>query len=113
MFAQSGSNAGTATTPAATGADATATSTSQTASNQAPGAVHHHHHHHSDGSGDGGSMNGAAQQLAAEIDPMLQGGSLSTGQINQSASVFATDVMQALQSYGTTAPTTTGTSILA
>ena len=58
-------------------------------------------------------MNDAAQQLAAEIDPMLQNGSLSAGQVNQSASVFATDVMQALQSYGTTAPTATGPSILA
>ena len=58
-------------------------------------------------------MNDAAQQLAAEIDPMLQNGSLSAGQVNQSASVFATDVMQALRSYGTTAPTATGPSILA
>jgi hypothetical protein len=94
LLAQSGGNAGTAATSAATGADATASSTNQTASSQAPGAVHHHHHHHSDGSGDGS-------------------GSLSTDQINQSASVFATDVMQALQSYGTTTRTASGPSILA
>ena len=48
-----------------------------------------------------------------EIDPTVQGGSLSSDQINQSASVFASDVMQALQSYGTTAPTAAGPSIVA
>jgi hypothetical protein len=107
MLTEGGSNGGTATASAATG------STSQTGSNQAPGAVHPHHHHHPHGGGENGSMDNAAQQLTAEIDPMLQSGSLSPDQTNQSASAFATDVMQALQSYGTTTPTATGPSILA
>jgi hypothetical protein len=107
ILTQGRSNSGTPAASAAAG------STSQTASNQAPGAVHPHHHHHPHGGGENGSTDAAAQQLAAEIDPILQGGSLSPGQINQSASVFATDVMQALQSYGTTTPTSTGPSILA
>ncbi len=48
-------------------------------------------------------MDNSANQLVGEIGQSLQGGTLSSGQINQSASAFAGDVMQALQSYGSTA----------
>ena len=58
-------------------------------------------------------MDSAAHQLVDEIGRTVQNGSLSAGQITQSASAFASDVMQALQSYGTTASTAAGTSIVA
>lgn len=96
----------------ASGASTTASATSATDPSQNPDAVHHHHHHH----GQGGSMDGDVNQLIGEIGQSLQSGTLSTSQINQSASLLATDVMQALQSYGTSTsntPASTGTSMVA
>jgi hypothetical protein len=106
MLTQMGNEASTsASTPSATSASsATASATSATDPSQNPNAVHHHHHHH--GQGEGGSMDGDANQLVGEIGQSLQGGTLSTSQINQSANLLATDVMQALQSYGTSASNT-------
>jgi hypothetical protein len=107
----SATSATSATSPAASTSTATGTSTaagSTTASatnptdpTQSEGEVHHHHHHH--GGGEGGSMDNTANQLVGQIGQSLQGGTLGSGQISQSASVFAGDVMQALQSYGSTA----------
>jgi hypothetical protein len=110
MLTQLGSDSTSTAASAASDTGTTASSTSQTASSQASGTVHHHHH--PNGSDEGGSMDSAANQLVDEIGQTVQGGSLSSDQINQSASVFASDVMQALQSYGTTAPTAAGTSIV-
>jgi hypothetical protein len=76
LLAQSGSNA------------ATTDPTNQTATNQTNEVPRHHHHHHGGG----------------EIGQSPQGGTLSSGQINQSASLFASDVFQALQAYGTATP---------
>lgn len=112
MLTQLGSDSTSTAASAASDTSTTASSTtSQTTSNQASGTVHHHHH--PNGSDEDGSMDSTANQLVDEIGQTVQGGSLSSDQINQSASVFASDVMQALQSYGTTAPTAAGTSILA
>jgi len=91
-------------TQAGSGASATATAqTSQTAANQPVAAPHHHHHRHS-GQG-GGSLSGAANQLTSEIGQSLNNGSLTPGGIANSASVFAADVMQAMQAYGSSAAT--------
>jgi hypothetical protein len=81
----------------------TASATSSTDPTQNPDAVHHHHHHHG-GAGEGGSMDDAANQLVGEIGGATQSGTLTSSQISQSASLFATDVMQALESYGGVAP---------
>lgn len=109
MLTQLGDEANPSATSAATASTSTATSSSTTASatdptdtTQSQGEVHHHHHH-MHGGGEGGSMDNTANQLVGQIGQSLQGGTLSTGQITQSASVFAGDVMQALQSYGSTA----------
>ncbi|HME24122.1 MAG TPA: hypothetical protein VKI44_22785 [Acetobacteraceae bacterium] len=112
MLTQLGSDS-SSTTASATDTGTTASSTSQTASSQASGTVQQHHHHHPHGSGGDGSMDSAANQLVDEIGQTVQNGSLSSSQITQSASAFASDVMQALQSYGTTASTAAATSILA
>jgi hypothetical protein len=92
----------TASTSTATSSSTTASATDPTDTTQSQGEVHHHHHH-MHGGGEGGSMDNTANQLVGQIGQSLQGGTLSTGQITQSASVFAGDVMQALQSYGSTA----------
>lgn len=100
MLAQMGSAAATttATSAAANGATTTAGSTGQTASIQTQSAPHHHHHH-SDGD-DSGSMQMAANQLVGEIGQSVQNGTLTSSGINNSASSFAADVVQALQAYG-------------
>jgi hypothetical protein len=106
LLTQMGNEANTSASATSTTANATSSSsttasaTSATDPSQNPNAVHHHHHHHDQG---GGSMEGDANQLVGEIGQSLQGGTLSTSQINQSASLLATDMMQALQSYGTSA----------
>lgn len=105
MLAQLGDEGSTSAT--ATGS--TATATSQTDPTQSTSVSQHHHHHHAHG-GEGGSMDDTASQLVGEIGQSLQGGSLTAGQISQSASLFATDVEQALQSYGVAAPTPTTSS---
>jgi trimeric autotransporter adhesin len=105
------SDSSSATTSATSDTSTTSSVTDQTASSQASGTVHHHHHPH--GSDNDGSMGSTANQLVDEIGQAVQSGSLSSDQITQSASVFASDVMQALQSYGTTATTAAATSILA
>jgi hypothetical protein len=97
MLTQMGNEASTSASTSST----TASATSATDPSQNPDTVHHHHHH-----GQGGSMDGDANQLVGEIGQSLQGGTLSTSQINQSANLLATDVMQALQSYGTSASNT-------
>jgi hypothetical protein len=94
--ANSVNNTGTASTT-------TANATSSTDPTQNPNAVHHHHHHHG-GGGEGGSMDETANQLVGEIGGATQGGTLTSSQITQSPSLLATDVMQALQSYGSIAP---------
>lgn len=94
----------------------TASATSSADPTQNPNAVHHHHHHHGQGEGEGGSMDDAANQLVGEIGGATQSGTLTSSQITQSASLFATDVMQALESYGSVAPngtTTPSTSTIA
>jgi hypothetical protein len=110
MLTQLGSDS-SSTTASATDTGTTASSTGQTASNQASDTVQHHHHRH--GSCEDGPMDNAANRLVDEIGQTVQNGSLSSGQITQAASAFASDVMQALQSYGTAEPTTAGTSIVA
>jgi hypothetical protein len=108
QYASESSQSATAsTTTTNTAADPAA----QTAANQPKGTVHHHHRHAHAGGG-GGSIEQAATQAAGEIDQSLQGGSLTTSQIDQSASAFATGLMQALQSYGSTTPAASGSSIL-
>jgi hypothetical protein len=112
MFGQSASASGSSAAAAsATDTGATASSTGQTTSNETSNSVHHHHHAH--GQRESGSMNSAANQLVDEIDQTIQNGSLDVGQITQSASAFASDVMRALQSYGSTASTNAATSIVA
>ena len=51
-------------------------------------------------------MQTAANQLLGSIGQSLQGGSLSASGISNSASTFASDVMQAMQAYGSTTPAT-------
>jgi hypothetical protein len=107
MLTQMGSEASTAANSVnntGTTSSTTASATSSTDPTQNPNAVHHHHHHHGDSGGEGGSMDEAAEQLVGEIGGATQGGTLASSQITQSASLFATDVMQALQSYGSVAP---------
>jgi hypothetical protein len=106
-----------ASTSTATGTSTAAGSTTASATNttdptQSQGEVHHHHHH-MHGGGEGGSMDNTANQLVGQIGQSLQGGTLGSGQISQSASVFAGDVMQALQSYGSTAASASLPPILA
>ena len=111
MLTQLGDEANTSATSATSPAGSTSTaagSTTASATNptdptQSQGEVHHHHHHHMHGGGEGGSMDNTANQLVGQIGQSLQGGTLGSGQISQSASVFGGDVMQALQSYGSTA----------
>jgi hypothetical protein len=91
-----------ASTGTATSSSTAASATDPTDPTQSQGEVHHHHHH-MHGGGEGGSMDHTANQLVSQIGQSLQGGKLGSGQITQSASVFAGDVMQALQSYGSTA----------
>lgn len=57
-------------------------------------------------------MQEAANQLVGEIGQSVQGGTQTTSQINQSASLFATDLMQAMQSYGSTMPLASTSSIV-
>jgi len=115
MLVETANAAGTtgATQPT-TGATGTqASSTSQIDPNQPQEAVpHHHHHHHADGD-EGGSMQTAANQLVGNIGQSLQNGTLTSNGISNTASIFAADVMQALQSYGTTTPTASGPALLA
>ncbi len=91
------------------GASATTTAqTSQTAANQ-PVAVPHHHHHHHPSQGGGGPLNADANQRTSEIGRNLDNGSPSPSGISNSASIFASDVMQAIQAYGSSAATTPAT----
>jgi hypothetical protein len=99
-------------TSTATSSSTTASATNPTDPTQSQGEVHHHHHH-MQGGDEGGSMANTANQLVGEIGQSSQGGTLGAGQINQSASVFAGDVMQALQSYGSTAAASSLPPILA
>ena len=111
MLTQSASESAAPPAPATTTTDPAATQpASQTASTNTQGAVHHHHHHGHGGVGQGGSMQSAANRLVNEIGQSQAGGTLSPA---ESASAFATDVMQALQSYGTTATSGSNGSILA
>jgi len=97
---------GSPTTTTTTATASSSGATSQTASTQPQdGVAPHHHHHHSDGDQDD-SMQTAANQLLGSIGQSLQGGSLSASGISNSASIFASDVMQAMQAYGSTTPTT-------
>lgn len=111
MLGQLAADAATATTSSSTTTTAATSTTDQTTASQQSGSTHHHHHQ-SASDGDDGSVQNIADQLVNEIG-QSQSGSLSADQINQSASIFAADVMQALQSYGTTTPTTSSGSILA
>jgi len=87
-------------------------SASQTTASQTQATAHAHHHHHSHGAGESGSTQEAANQTADVTGPSSQGS--STSQIDQSASAFAAKVIQMLQSYGTTAATSSSAaSILA
>ena len=106
MLTQMGSDATTSANSVnntGTTSSTAASATSSTDTTQNPNAVHHHHHHHG-GGGEGGSMDETANQLVGEIGGATQGGTLTASQITQSASLLATDVMQALQSYGSVAP---------
>jgi len=110
MLTQSASGNTAAPAPGTTATDPVATQTaSQTASTNTQGAVHHHHRHGHAG-GEGASMQSAANQLVNEIGRSQASGTPST---DQSASAFATDVMQALQSYGTTTTAEPNGSIVA
>ena len=100
MLTQLGNATSASATSSTTSASSASSSIDQTGTTQAQGAEHHHHHHHAGGAGEDGSPQNTANQLVGEIGQSLQGGTLTAGQINQSASVLAGDVMQALQSYG-------------
>jgi hypothetical protein len=115
MLTQLGNSASTsATSPTADPSATAASAVNQSGTTQARGAEHHHHHHHGAGGvADGSSPQSAAGQLVGEIGQSLQGGTLSADQIDQSASIFAGDVMQALRSYGTTAAVPSGPSTVA
>ena len=113
MLTQLGSTTASAATATAGGSAAPDGASGQAAASQAAGGTHHHHHHHHAGAGAGGAMQSAANQLVGTAGSSLPSGSLSATQINQSASVLAADVMQALQSYGAPAQTASGPSILA
>jgi hypothetical protein len=93
----------TASTNSATSSCTTASATNPTDPTQSLGEVHHRHHH-MHGGGEDQSMDNTANQLVGQIGQSLQGGTLGSGRIRQSASVLAGDVMQALQSYGAMAP---------
>ncbi len=99
MLSQSGQGASPATTPR----------TSQTAANQPVAAPHHHRHHHPS-QGDGRSLSADANQPTSAIGRSTNSGSLTPNGISNSASIFAADVMQALQAYGASAasPPATG-----
>jgi hypothetical protein len=112
MLTQLGNETGGSAASSATGTGSS--DIDQTGTVQAQRAEHHHHYHHAGGAGEDGSPQNAANQLVDEIGQSLQGGTLSASQIGQSASTFAADVMQALQSYGTTTtPSSSGSSIVA
>lgn len=102
MLTPTGSTAGTQTSSA-----------SQIDPSQPQEGVHHHHHHHHGGGDEGGSMQTAANQLVGNIGQTLQNGTPASNGITNSASIFAADVMQALQSYGTTTPTASGPALMA
>jgi hypothetical protein len=74
------------------------------------GVGHHHHHHHG---GEAGPVQDLADQLVGDLGQVAQGGSLSAGAIQQSASVFASDVMQALQAFGSSGTPVATTSSVA
>jgi hypothetical protein len=109
----SSASAGTTDTCASSqsGTTAGADASSQTANSQTSGEVHHHHHHH-DG-GDSDPMQSSADKLVGQIGQSLQSGTLTAGQIDQSANLFASDVMRALQSYGATAANAPAQSVIA
>jgi hypothetical protein len=114
MLTQLGNATGGSATSSATDTSSGSSNVDQTGTVQTQGAEHHHHHHHhAGGAGEDGSPQNAANQLVGEIGQSLKGGTLSATQIGQSANAFAADVMQALQSYGTTASSTSGSSIVA
>jgi hypothetical protein len=94
------------------GASATTTEhTSQTAANQPMAAPHHHHHHHPS-QGGGGSLSTDANQLTSEIGQSLTNGSLTPSGISNASGLFASDVMQAMQAYGSSAATTPATGLV-
>ncbi len=114
MLTQLGNETGGSAASSATGTGSGSSDIDQTGTVQAQRAERHQHHHHAGGAGEDGSQQTAANQLVDEIGQSLQGGTLSASQIGQSASTFAADVMQALQSYGTrTTPGSSGSSIIA
>jgi hypothetical protein len=110
MLVQLSGSTSTTAASSTTTASQSSMSTDPSSTNQSSNTVHHHHRHH--GGETGSSTQGAADQLVGEIGQSLQGGTLTSDQINQSASAFASDVMQALQSYGTTTPTSSGGSLV-
>jgi hypothetical protein len=110
MLVQLGGSTSTTAASSTTTASQSSVSTDPSSANQSSTTVHHHHHHH--GGESGSSTQGAADQLVGEISQPLQGGTLTSDQISQSASAFAGDVMQALQSYGTTTPTSSEGSLV-
>jgi hypothetical protein len=113
-----------ATTPATTTASGTTAAastsattasttnpTSQTASTQPQDEAHHHHHHHSGGGGDS-SMQAAADQMIGAIGQSLQNGTQTASTVSNSASSFAADLIQAMQAYGSNAPTSSALAAL-
>ena len=107
MLTQMGNDASASVNSVTNGGTTSSTTASATSSadpTQTPNASHRHHHPHGHGEGEGGPMDDAASQLVGGIGGATQGSTLTLSQITQSASLFATDVMRALQSYGSVAP---------
>ena len=115
MLTQLGSGTGSAATPSAGGGGAPDSASLQAASNQAGGATHHrHHHHHPAGASAAGATQSVANPLVGSAGASPRNATASADQINQSASVLAADVMQALRAYGAPASSaSSGASILA
>lgn len=93
------------------GNTASGATTSQTAANQPVAASHPRNHHGSEGGG--GSKQGSASQMTAQIGQDLSSGSLTATGISNSASTFAADVMQALRAYSSTASVATSSTVVA
>lgn len=113
LGAADGTTAAAATTTAAAGTIDQSGTIDQTGTTQTQGVGHHHHHHHGGDAGEAGSLQALADQFVGDLGQVAQSGSLGAGTIQQSASVFASDVVQALQAFGGAGTAAATTSTLA
>jgi hypothetical protein len=81
----------------------TASAASPADPSQNPNALRGHHHRNGHGEGDDGTVDDGAHQLVGGIDGAMQDGPETADQLSKSASLFATDVTHAFESYGSVA----------